>query len=121
VRPEAARVHHALGDPLVVEVEELLAEVEVLERRRAALAYAEGVLVVADRRPLLRGEHLVLSPCPLVQLSARAVRRLLLAALSRHDLSWVDSNPVHGGAIAWRCNRCATGIPSEERGRFYKA
>ena len=36
VRPEAAGVDDALGDALVVEVEDLLAEVEVLEQRRAA-------------------------------------------------------------------------------------
>jgi hypothetical protein len=43
----AARVDDALGDALVVEVGDLLAEDEVLEQRRAARARAwEGVLVV---------------------------------------------------------------------------
>ena len=56
VRAEAAGVHDALGDPLVVEVEDLLPEVEVLEQRRAALAGAQRVLVVGDRHALLRRE-----------------------------------------------------------------
>ena len=52
VGAEAAGVHDALGDPLVVEVEDLLAEVEVLQQRRAAGAVAERVLVVGGRDPL---------------------------------------------------------------------
>ena len=51
---EAAGVHDALGDALVVEVEDLLAEVEVLEERRAAVARSQRVLVVGDRHTLLR-------------------------------------------------------------------
>ena len=52
VRAVAAGVHDPLGDPLVVEVEDLLAEVEVLEQRRAALADPQRVLVVGDRHAL---------------------------------------------------------------------
>ena len=52
--PEPTGVHHPLGDALVVEVEDLLAEVEVLEQRRAALAHPQRVLIVSDRDPLLR-------------------------------------------------------------------
>ena len=52
----AAGVHDALGDALVVEVEDLLAEVEVLEQRRAALADPQRVLVVGDRNALLGGQ-----------------------------------------------------------------
>jgi hypothetical protein len=40
----------------VVEVEDLLAEVEVLERRRSSLSDPQRVLVVGDRHPLLRRE-----------------------------------------------------------------
>ena len=47
----AARVDDALRDALVVEVGDLLAEVEVLEQRGAALARLERVLVVVDRQP----------------------------------------------------------------------
>ena len=49
----AAGMDDALGDALVVEVEDLLPEVEVLQRRRAAGADAQGVLVVGDRGTLL--------------------------------------------------------------------
>ena len=54
----AARVHDALRDALVVEVGDLLAEVEVLEQRRAALAGLQRVLVVVDRNALVRRERL---------------------------------------------------------------
>ena len=54
----AAGVHDALGDALVVEVEDLLAEVEVLEQRRPALADPQRVLVVGDRHAL-RGRQAV--------------------------------------------------------------
>ncbi len=57
VRAEAAGVHDALGDAFVVEVEDLLAEVKVLEQRRAAVADAQRVLVVGDRHALLRRQH----------------------------------------------------------------
>jgi len=56
VRPEAARVHDALRYPLVVEMEDLLAEVKVLEQARPALAGRERVLIVAHRHALLRRE-----------------------------------------------------------------
>jgi hypothetical protein len=46
VHPEAASVNHPLRDPLVVEVKELLAEVKVLQRTRAALADPQRVLVI---------------------------------------------------------------------------
>jgi hypothetical protein len=56
VRAGAARVHHALGDPLAVEVRDLLEEVVVLEHRRAAVAHGAVVLVVDDRVALARGQ-----------------------------------------------------------------
>ena len=43
----------ALGDALVVEVGDLLAQDEVFEQRRAARAGLELVLVVGDRMPWL--------------------------------------------------------------------
>ena len=53
VRSVAAGVDDSFGDALVVEVEDLLPEVEVLERRRAPKADAQGVLVVGDGDALL--------------------------------------------------------------------
>ncbi len=53
VRAIAARMNDALGDALMVEVEDLLAEMEILEQRRAARALLEAVLVVGDRHAML--------------------------------------------------------------------
>ena len=53
---EAAGVDDALGDALVVEVEDLLAEVEVVEQRGATVADAQRVLVVGDGHALGRGQ-----------------------------------------------------------------
>ncbi len=53
----AAGVHHALGDPLAVEMADLLEELVVLEHQRAAVADRAGVLVVVDRVALARGQQ----------------------------------------------------------------
>ena len=50
----AARMHHPLGDALMVEVEDLLAEVEVFQERRAARPDLQRVLVVRHRAALGR-------------------------------------------------------------------
>src|SRR5690606_28810696 len=57
VRAIAACMNDALGDALMVEVEDLLAEMEILEQRRAARALLEAVLVVGDRHAMLGGER----------------------------------------------------------------
>ena len=72
VRAEAAGVDDPLGDALVVEVEDLLAEVEVLEQRRAALADPQRVLVVGDRDALLRRQPRPVRRRGLVGLAAGA-------------------------------------------------
>jgi hypothetical protein len=46
-------VHDPLGDALVIEMEDLFAEVEVFEGGRPALAEFQAVLVVGDRDALL--------------------------------------------------------------------
>ena len=53
VRAGAASVDHALGNALVVEVRDLLAQDEVFEQRRPAQAQAQRVLVVGDRHALV--------------------------------------------------------------------
>jgi hypothetical protein len=58
VRGAAARVDDALGNSLVIEVRDLLAEVEILEKRGSALPGLQGVLVVVDARALVRREDL---------------------------------------------------------------
>jgi hypothetical protein len=60
VRARAACMHHALGDALVVEVRDLLAEDEVFEQRRAALAVLERILVVVDAHALIGRQVLAL-------------------------------------------------------------
>ncbi|MNM70489.1 hypothetical protein D3C81_821180 [compost metagenome] len=55
----AARVDHALGNALVVEVRDLLAQVEVLEQRGAAQAEPEGVVVLRNLEALVRGQRAV--------------------------------------------------------------
>jgi hypothetical protein len=69
VRPVAARMDHPLGDALVVEVEDLLAE---SENPRAAGggprgADLEGVLIVGDGHALLGGEDVLRRLEPLVE------------------------------------------------------
>ena len=73
----AARMHHALGNPLVIEVGDLLAEDEVLEQRRPALAGLQRVLIVVDPEPLVRREMLA------VRAHAKLLERLLLRARAR--------------------------------------
>jgi hypothetical protein len=63
-------MHDALGDALVVEVGDLLAQDEVFQQRRAAQAGLQRVLVVGDRHALVGGEHLALRVDP------HAVQRL---------------------------------------------
>ncbi len=51
MRAGAPGVHHALGDALVVEVRDLLAQVVVLQQRRAALPAFSEWSVSGRRRP----------------------------------------------------------------------
>ena len=75
----AARMHDALRDALVIEVEDLLAEMEVFEQSRAARADAQRVLVVSYRDTLLGREGGLFVRRGLVQLSALAPFLRLLA------------------------------------------
>ena len=68
----AAGVDDPLGDALVVEVEDLLAEVEVFQERRAAGTGPERVLVVGDGDALLGGQHRRIAAGRLVGLAAAA-------------------------------------------------
>ena len=55
----AAGVHDALGDALVIEMGDLLAEDEILEQGRPALSALQRILVVGDRRALIGRKHAV--------------------------------------------------------------
>src|SRR5690606_40221772 len=61
VADEAARMHHALGNPLAVEVADLFEEVVVLQRGRAAASHRPLRLVVADGMTLAVGQATVAS------------------------------------------------------------
>ena len=80
VRARAARVHDALGDALVIEVGDLLAQDEVFQQRGAAHAVLERILVVGDAHALVGGEHLAR------RVHAHAVERLDggVVAFGRH-------------------------------------
>ncbi len=58
VRRRAARMHDALGNALMVEMGDLLAQDEILQQRRAARAALQRILVVGDRRALIGGQSL---------------------------------------------------------------
>jgi hypothetical protein len=66
-------MHDPFRNPLVVEVEDLLAEGEVFERCRTSLADSQGVLIVADRDALLCSEDRTTSRRGLMQLAAIAL------------------------------------------------
>ena len=71
VRTEASCMHHPFRDPLVVEVEDLLPEVEVLEQGWSAAAQPERVLVIGDGHTLLRRQTALIALGRLVGLAAR--------------------------------------------------
>lgn len=56
MRAGASSVHDALGNALMIEVNDLLAEDEVFEKRRPPQPGLERVLVVGDGNALVRGE-----------------------------------------------------------------
>jgi hypothetical protein len=56
MRARSAGVDDAFGDTLVVEVEDLLAQDEVFQQRRAAFPGAQAVLVVGDAMAEIVGE-----------------------------------------------------------------
>jgi hypothetical protein len=84
-------MHHALGNALVVEVEDFLAEMEVLDQRWAALTDLQGVLVVGYRTTLRGGENLCIALGDLVQFAAVAANELLI----------VNAGCLAGGCLGW--------------------
>ena len=83
VRRRAARVDDALGNPLVIEVGDLLAEDEVLEQRRAPRADAERVLIVGDRHALVGRQRSSPPLAALVEFATRAADATVRAGSSR--------------------------------------
>ena len=62
-------MHDALGNALVIEVRDLLAQDEIFEQRGPAQAGLERVLVVGDRHALIGGQH------PAAGIDAHAIER----------------------------------------------
>ena len=65
-------MHDTLGNALMVEMRDLLAQDEIFEQRRAARAALQRILVVGDRRSLVGREPLVRTAGILVRLPAVA-------------------------------------------------
>jgi len=71
VRAEAARIHYALWNSLVIEMRKLFAKVKIFEQRRATRAGAQRVLIVRYRRTLL-SRQLVIVDRALMGFAARS-------------------------------------------------
>jgi hypothetical protein len=69
---------HPFGNPLVVEVEDFLAKMEVVDDERTARTDAQRVLVVGHRRALRRGQDRHIALRDLVQLATGAALQLLV-------------------------------------------
>src|ERR1035437_8553742 len=65
-----SRVNDTLGNALVIEMCNFLAEDEILQKRRATRIGPERVLIVGNREALVRGERRVVSTSDLVQFAA---------------------------------------------------
>ncbi len=78
MRAVAARMHDALGNALVVEVEDLLAEMKVLDQRRTARADLQRVLIVRDRSALCGRQDRLVIGRDLVQFAAIAADQFLI-------------------------------------------
>jgi hypothetical protein len=70
MRARGSRVHDALGNALMVEVRDLLAQDEILKKRRAPRVGPERVLIVGKRHALISGKRGVLAAGDLVQFAA---------------------------------------------------
>ena len=83
MRRRTARMHDALGDALMVEVGDFLAQDEVFKQRRPFRVRAQRVLVVGDRCAMVGRQGGVFAGHGLVQLTARADVFRTLACTAR--------------------------------------
>src|SRR5665647_1391126 len=70
MRTRRPRVNDTLGNTLVIEMGDFLAQDEIFQQRRAARIRPERVLIVGDREALVGSERGVLSSSDLVQFAA---------------------------------------------------
>src|SRR4029079_19111810 len=81
MRAKAPCMHDPLWDAFMIEMEDLFAEVLVLEQGRPPRSRLERILVVGNWYALLRGEDGDVSACDLMRLSAGAAKDLLIGEL----------------------------------------
>jgi hypothetical protein len=74
----ASGVDDTLGDPFVIEVEDLLTEMEVVDEKRSARTDAQGILVIDDRRALRGRKDLMAVLSVLMEFAARAAMEFLV-------------------------------------------
>jgi hypothetical protein len=79
-------MHNSLRNALVIEMEDFLAEMEVLEQDRTARPYLQAVLVVGDWDTLLGSQHRILGTGNLVNLTAVTRHRLVFGDFLLNDL-----------------------------------
>ena len=116
VRAIAARMHDALGNALVVEVEDLLAEMEILERGRPAPADPQRVLVVGDRGALLRRQDRDIAARDLMRLAAFAAHDRGVAELGRFSAASRRMVPsMHSSPFRSPCHIRRIALRTEER------
>ena len=80
---KAARVHHPLRNPFMIEMEDLFPKVEVLESCRTTRSDSQRILIVKDRNALLRRERHYLSARYLMALPASSNFLVVFGGLSR--------------------------------------
>ena len=90
----AARVNDPFGDALMVEMEDFLAEVEVLQERWAACALLQAVLVICDRDAVLGGEGRDITTYDLMGIAARGLR--LGERHGYHGVGWDGRSLLRG-------------------------
>jgi len=78
MRAVATRVNHPLRNPLVIEMENLLAKMEVLDEGRSTRAHLDRVLVVGYRTSLRGGQDRHFAVRDLVQLAALTAVQFLI-------------------------------------------
>ena len=95
VRAVAAGMHDALGNALMVEVEDLFPKVEVFERGRPAPADAKRILVIGNRHALLCRQDR--------DIAARDLMRLAAFASEDRGVAELGGGPALRGGWLGRC------------------
>ena len=110
----AAGVHDALGDPLAVEVADLLEELVVLQGRRATGAHRPLVLVVVDRVALTVGQDGAVGLA-----GGRALRCDVGHAIAppRIACSWICTDSLRRPTVAAEPPEDDLGLVDDEAGR----